>query len=149
MAFLLLSAYVYDLTYIGPQYKEKSVCLWSYIHKTLLVRKGTTQGGKIWAWQKEKTIQIYSKNFKHTHCDPMGTNARTHARTHGPIFPQYSGISSHSKGRISLVQTCHIPLFKVNMTFAQFVIDYLSMVLLFDAFPDHNTNSSPTSWWGK
>ncbi len=28
----------------------------------------------------------------------MGTNARTHARTHGPIFPQYSGISSHSKG---------------------------------------------------
>ncbi len=32
----------------------------------------------------------------------MGTNARTHARMHarmhGPIFPQYSGISSHSKG---------------------------------------------------
>jgi hypothetical protein len=35
------------------------------------------------------------------------------------------------------------------MIFAQFVIDYLSMVLLFDAFTDHNTNSSPTPWQGK
>jgi hypothetical protein len=33
--------------------------------------------------------------------------------------------------------------------FAQFVIDYLSMVLLFDAYTDHNTNSSPTPWRGK
>jgi hypothetical protein len=37
----------------------------------------------------------------------------------------------------------------VNITFAQFVIDYLSMVLLFDAYTDHNTNSSPTPWRGK
>ncbi len=50
---------------------------------------------------------------------------------------------------IPLVQTCHIPLFKVNITFSQFVIDYLSMVLLFDAFTDHNANGSPTPWRGK
>ncbi len=42
-----------------------------------------------------------------------------------------------------------MPLLKVNITFAQFVIDYLSMVLLFDAYTDHNTNSSPTPWQGK
>jgi hypothetical protein len=29
------------------------------------------------------------------------------------------------------------------------VIDYLSMVLLFDAFTDHNANGSPTPWRGK
>ncbi len=28
----------------------------------------------------------------------MGTNGRTHIRLDGSIFPQYSGISSHSKG---------------------------------------------------
>jgi hypothetical protein len=33
--------------------------------------------------------------------------------------------------------------------FAQFVIDYLSMVLLFDAYTDHNTNSSTAPWGGK
>jgi hypothetical protein len=37
----------------------------------------------------------------------------------------------------------------VNITFAQFVIDYLSMVLLFDAFTDHNANTSPTPWGAK
>ncbi len=37
----------------------------------------------------------------------------------------------------------------MNITFAQFVIDYLSMVLLFDAYTDHNANSSPASWGGK
>jgi hypothetical protein len=37
----------------------------------------------------------------------------------------------------------------VNITFGQFVIDYLSMVLLFDAYTDHNTNSSPTPCQGK
>ncbi len=31
----------------------------------------------------------------------------------------------------------------MNITFAQFVIDYLSMVLLFDAYTDHNANTSP------
>ncbi len=35
------------------------------------------------------------------------------------------------------------------MSFAQFVIDYLSMVLLSDAFTDHNTNGSPTPWQGQ
>ena len=35
------------------------------------------------------------------------------------------------------------------MTFFQFVIDYLSMALLFDAFTDHNANGSPTPWQGK
>jgi hypothetical protein len=37
----------------------------------------------------------------------------------------------------------------VNITFAQFVIDYLSMVLLFDAYTDHNANTSPAPWGGK
>jgi hypothetical protein len=34
---------------------------------------------------------------------------------------------------------------KVNIMFAQFVIDYLSMVLLFlfDAYTDHNAQASP------
>jgi hypothetical protein len=35
------------------------------------------------------------------------------------------------------------------MTFSQFVIDYLSMVLLFDAFTVHNANGTPTPWQGK
>jgi hypothetical protein len=33
--------------------------------------------------------------------------------------------------------------------FAQYVIDYLPMVLLFDAYTDHNTNTSPAPWGGK
>jgi hypothetical protein len=33
--------------------------------------------------------------------------------------------------------------------FAQFVIDYLSMVLLFDAYTDHNANTSPALWGAK
>ena len=50
---------------------------------------------------KRKTISIYSKNFKTILAIntptviPWGqTHARTHARTDGPIFPQYSEISS-------------------------------------------------------
>jgi hypothetical protein len=38
---------------------------------------------------------------------------------------------------------------KVNITFAQFVIDYLSMVLLFDAYTEHNSNTPPAPWVGK
>ncbi len=38
---------------------------------------------------------------------------------------------------------------KVNITFAQFEIDYLSMVLLFDAYTDHNAPASPAPWRGK
>jgi hypothetical protein len=37
----------------------------------------------------------------------------------------------------------------VNITFALFVIDYLSMVLLFDACTDHNANMSLTPWGAK
>jgi hypothetical protein len=37
----------------------------------------------------------------------------------------------------------------VNITFAQFVIDYLSIVLLFDAYTDHNANTSPAPWGAK
>jgi hypothetical protein len=33
--------------------------------------------------------------------------------------------------------------------FAQFVIDYLSMVLLFDAYTDHNANTTPAPRGGK
>jgi hypothetical protein len=33
--------------------------------------------------------------------------------------------------------------------FAQFVIDYLSMVLLFDAYTDNNANTSPAPWGAK
>ncbi len=35
--------------------QKKCVCLWAYIHRTLPVRKGTTQGVKIWA---KKSINI-------------------------------------------------------------------------------------------
>jgi hypothetical protein len=34
----------------------------------------------------------------------MGTNGCMHARTDGSIFPQYSGISSHSKGACILAK---------------------------------------------
>ncbi len=37
----------------------------------------------------------------------------------------------------------------MNITFAQFVIDYLSMVLFFCAYTDHNANSSPAPWGAK
>jgi hypothetical protein len=33
--------------------------------------------------------------------------------------------------------------------FAQFVMDYMSMVLLFDAYIDHNATSSPAPWGAK
>jgi hypothetical protein len=35
---------------------------------------------------------------------------------------------------------------KVNANFAHFVIDFLSMLLLFDAYSDHNANTSPPPW---
>ncbi len=38
---------------------------------------------------------------------------------------------------------------KVNITFAQFVIDYLSMMLLFGACTEHYANTSPAPWGGK
>ncbi len=37
----------------------------------------------------------------------------------------------------------------MKITFAQFVIDYLSMVLLFDAYTYHNANTSPAPWGAK
>jgi hypothetical protein len=37
----------------------------------------------------------------------------------------------------------------VSITFAQFVIDYLSKVLLFDAYTDHNASTSPAPWGAK
>ncbi len=33
--------------------------------------------------------------------------------------------------------------------FAHFVVDFLSMLHLFDAYTEHNTNSSPAPWGGK
>ncbi len=38
---------------------------------------------------------------------------------------------------------------KVNTHFAHFVIDFLSMLLLFDAYTDHNKNASPAPWAGR
>jgi hypothetical protein len=38
---------------------------------------------------------------------------------------------------------------KVNAHFARFVIDFLSMLLLFDAYTDHNANASPAPWAGR
>jgi hypothetical protein len=38
---------------------------------------------------------------------------------------------------------------KVNANFAHFVIDFLSMLLLFDAYTDHNANASPAPWAGR
>jgi hypothetical protein len=35
---------------------------------------------------------------------------------------------------------------KVNAHFARFVIDFLSMLLLFDSYTDHNANASPAPW---
>jgi hypothetical protein len=38
---------------------------------------------------------------------------------------------------------------KLNITFARFVIDYPSMVLLFDACTEHNAKTSPAPWGSK
>jgi hypothetical protein len=38
---------------------------------------------------------------------------------------------------------------KVNSTFACFVIDVVSMLLLFDAYSEHNANASPAPWAGR
>jgi hypothetical protein len=38
---------------------------------------------------------------------------------------------------------------KVNANFARFVIDFLSMLFLFDAYTDHNANASPAPWVGR
>jgi hypothetical protein len=38
------------------------------------------------------------------------------------------------------------PFGKVNANFAHFVIDFLSMLLLFDAYSDHNANAAPIPW---
>ncbi len=38
---------------------------------------------------------------------------------------------------------------KVNVNFSHFVIDFLSMLLLFDIYSDHNTNASSTPWAGR
>jgi hypothetical protein len=38
---------------------------------------------------------------------------------------------------------------KVNPNFAPFIIDFLSMLLLFDTYTDHNTNASPAPWAGR
>ena len=40
-------------------------------------------------------------------------------------------------------------LFQVNQSFARFVIDILSTLLLFNAYTDHNSQASPTPWAGK
>jgi hypothetical protein len=50
-----------------------------------------------------------------------------------------------------MTEATFIPLssVKVNIAFAQFVIDFLSMVLLFDAYKGHNANTSPAPWGGK
>ncbi len=37
---------------------------------------------------------------------------------------------------------------KVNANFVHFVIDFLSMLLSFDAHSNHNVNASPTPWAG-
>jgi hypothetical protein len=38
---------------------------------------------------------------------------------------------------------------KVNAHFARFVIDFLSILLLFDGYTDHNANASPAPWVGR
>jgi hypothetical protein len=44
----------------------------------------------------------------------------------------------------------HFNLFgKVNANFACFVIDFLFMLLLFDAYTDHNANAAPAPWAGR
>jgi hypothetical protein len=38
---------------------------------------------------------------------------------------------------------------KINASFAKFVIDFIAMLLLFDAFIDHNAQAAPTPWAGR
>jgi hypothetical protein len=38
---------------------------------------------------------------------------------------------------------------KVNVNFAHFVADFLSMLLIFDAYSDHNVNASRAPWAGR
>ncbi len=39
-----------------------------------------------------------------------------------------------------------ISIGKVNASFAKFVVDFIAMLLLFDAFIDHNAQAAPASW---
>ena len=38
---------------------------------------------------------------------------------------------------------------KVNASFAKFVVDFIAMSLLFDAFIHHNTQAAPAPWAGR
>jgi hypothetical protein len=38
---------------------------------------------------------------------------------------------------------------KINTSFAKFVVDFLSMLLLFDWYIDHNAQTAPAPWAGR
>ncbi len=47
-------------------------------------------------------------------------------------------------------ETIHTkPIGKVNASFAKFVVDFIAMLLLFDAFIYHNAQAAPAPWAGR
>jgi hypothetical protein len=76
------------------------------------------------------------------------------------LFLEYSKVTEGSSmvqdsAMLLIKETTNADVFhsnsngKVNANFAHFVIDFLSMLLLFDAYTDHNENASPAPWAGR
>jgi hypothetical protein len=76
------------------------------------------------------------------------------------IFLEHSKVTESSSmvqysAMLLIKKTTNVDVFhsnsfgKVNANFAHFVIDFLSMLLLFDAYTDHNANASPAPWAGR
>ncbi len=73
------------------------------------------------------------------------------------LFLEHSKVTESSRmvqdsSMLLLKETSNADVFhsnsfgKVNTNFACFVIDFLTMSLLFDAYSDHNANASPAPW---
>jgi hypothetical protein len=66
-----------------------------------------------------------------------------------------SSSMAHDSAMLLIKETTNADVFhsnsfgNVNANFACFVIDFLSMLLSFDAYTDHNANASPAPWEGR
>jgi hypothetical protein len=77
-----------------------------------------------------------------------------------PLFLEHSKVTKSSSmvqdsAMLLVKETTNADVFHsnsfglVNAHFAPFVIDFLSTLLLFDEYTDHNANASPAPWAGR
>ena len=128
MAFLSLSAYVYDPTYIGPQTK-KSAYVYdpTYIGPYQLGRE-QHRALKYGLGKKKNNINIYSKNFKTILAFntpiviPWGqTHARTHARMDQYFLNTDMSIYRKMQNRVNLGLKRRIFVSKTHMSLRFYV----------------------------